>query len=48
MRYPTLPFTPVEDDPHIAPVLKLSAQVFVSVQAAAGDYEDEHLLVTRQ
>ncbi len=31
LRCPTLPFAPVEDDPDIAPVLKVLAQLFVSV-----------------
>ena len=42
MGLPALPFTTVEDDPDIAPVLKVSAQLFVAVQTAAGDYEEEH------
>src|SRR6266446_3374639 len=40
---PPLPFTAVENDPDIAPVLEVSAQLFVPVQAAAGDYEEEHV-----
>jgi len=36
---PTLPFTAVEDDPHIAPVIKLPPQLRVSVQPGAGGYE---------
>ncbi len=45
MGLPTLPFTTVEDDPHIAPVLKVAAQFFIPVQTAAGYYEDEHSYV---
>jgi len=40
---PSLPFTTVENDPDIAPVLEVSAQLFVPVQTAAGDYEEEHV-----
>jgi hypothetical protein len=36
-----LPFTTVEDNPHIAPVLKVSTQLFVPFQTAAGHYEEE-------
>jgi hypothetical protein len=39
---PPFPLAPVEDDPHITPVLKLSAQLLVPVQAAAGHDEDHH------
>ncbi len=38
----TLPFTTVEDDPYIAPVLKVPAQLFVSVQTGAGHDEEKH------
>ncbi len=40
---PTLPFTAVEDDPDIAPVLKVMTQLFVPVQTAAGHDKDEHV-----
>lgn len=40
---PTLPFTTVENDPDIAPVFKLLAQFFVSVQPSTGDCEDQHV-----
>jgi len=30
-RCPTLPFTTVQDDPYVAPVFKLSAQLFVPI-----------------
>jgi hypothetical protein len=43
MGFPALPFTTVEEDPYIAPVLKVPAQFLVSVQAAAGDYEEEQV-----
>ena len=46
-RRSTLPFTTVEDDPDIAPVLKVSAQFLVQVQTAAGHYEEEHVPVGR-
>jgi len=36
LRPPTLPFTTVENDPDITPALKVPAQLFVPVQAAAG------------
>ena len=39
----TLPFTTVEDDPYIAPVLKVPAQLLEPIQPAAGDYEEEHV-----
>jgi hypothetical protein len=42
MRSPTLSFTTIEDDPDIAPVHKVSAQLFVPVRTAAGHYEKEH------
>jgi len=45
MRSPTLSFTTIEDDPDIAPVLKVSAQLCVPVQTAAGHYEEEHAYV---
>jgi len=45
MGCPSLPFTAVEDDTDIAPVLKVSAQFFVQVQTAAGHYEEEHACV---
>jgi len=40
-----LSFTTVEDDPHIEPVLKMSAQFCVPVQTIAGHYEEEHAYV---
>jgi hypothetical protein len=43
LGHSTLPFTTVEDDPYIAPVLKVVAQLLVPVQTAAGDYEEEHV-----
>ncbi len=42
-----LPFTTVEDNTYIAPVLKVSAQLFVPVQTAAGHYKEEHVPVGR-
>ena len=42
-----VPLTTVEDNTYIAPVLKVSAQLFVPVQTGAGDYEDQHVVVTR-
>jgi len=36
LRRSTLPFTTVENDPDITPALKVPAQLFVPVQAAAG------------
>ena len=39
MGCPSLPFTAVEDDPHIAPVIKLPPQLRVSIQPGPGDYE---------
>jgi hypothetical protein len=42
-RCPTLPFTTVEDDPDIAPVLKVAAQLFVPIQTCAGHDKDEHV-----
>jgi hypothetical protein len=44
---PALPFAPVKDDPHVPPVLQLLTQLFVAVQTAAGDYEDEHVPANR-
>jgi len=38
-------FTTVEDDLHIAPVLKIAAQLFIPVQMVPGYYEEEHLYV---
>jgi len=35
-------FAAVEDDAHVTPVLKLSAQLFISVQPGTDDDEDEH------
>ena len=43
----TVAFAAVEDDAHVTPVLKLSAQLFISVQPAAGDDEDEHVSTAR-
>jgi hypothetical protein len=40
---PTLPFTTVEDDPDIAPIPKLFAQLVVPVQTAAGHDKNEHV-----
>src|SRR5215467_4347283 len=40
-------FAPVEDDTHITPVLKLSAQLFISIQPGTGDDEDEHVSTPR-
>src|SRR5262249_45659375 len=40
----TVAFAPVEDDTHVTPVLKLSAQLFISVQPGTGDDEDEHVI----
>jgi hypothetical protein len=40
---PTLPFTTVEDDPDVTPVLKVLAQLFVSVQPSTSDYKDEQV-----
>src|SRR5262245_52305968 len=40
---PTVAFAAVEDDAHVTPVLKLSAQLFISVQPGTGDDEDEHV-----
>src|SRR5262245_17601908 len=39
----TVAFAPVEDDTHVTPVLKLSAQFFISVQPGTGYDEDEHV-----
>ena len=39
----TLAFAAVEDDAHVTPVPKLSAQLFISVQPGTGDDEDEHV-----
>jgi hypothetical protein len=36
-----LPLTTVEDNTYIAPVLKVSAQLFVPVQTGAGHDKDE-------
>ena len=47
MGCPTVPFTRVQDDPYIAPVLEVSAQLLVPVQTGAGHYEDEHVLDAR-
>jgi len=44
VRGTTIPFTTIEDNPHITPALKLPPQLFVAVQTAMGDYEDEHFL----
>jgi hypothetical protein len=41
MRPPTLSFTTIKDDPDIAPVLKVTAQLFVPVQTAAGHHKEE-------
>src|SRR5262245_14404923 len=46
LRDPTLAFTTVQDDPDITPVLKFPSQLFVPVQARAGDYKQEHVQVT--
>jgi hypothetical protein len=43
LRRSTLPFTTVEDDPDIAPVLKVAAQLFVPIQTGAGHDKDEHV-----
>jgi hypothetical protein len=41
MKPPTLSFTTIEDDPDIAPILKVTPQLFVPVQTAAGHYKEE-------
>lgn len=41
-RCPSVPFATIEDDPDIAPVPKVLAQFFVSVEAAARDDDKEH------
>ena len=46
LKYSTLAFTTVQDDPNITPVLKFPAQLFVPIQAGAGDYKQEHVQVT--
>ena len=46
MGLATFPFTTVQDDPDIMPVLKFPAQLFVPIQAGAGDYKQEHVQVT--
>jgi hypothetical protein len=38
-----LPFTTVEDDPYIAPVLEVLSQLFVPVQTGAGHDKYEHV-----
>jgi len=43
----TVAFAAVEDDAHVTPVLKLSAQLFISVQPATGNDEDEHVSTAR-
>jgi hypothetical protein len=44
VRGTTIPFTTIEDNPHITPALKLPPQLFVAAQTATDDYEDEHFL----
>jgi hypothetical protein len=39
------PFTTVEDDSDIAPVLKVPTQLLVPIQTAPGHYEKEHAYV---
>ena len=39
LRYSTLAFTTVQDDPDITPVLKFPSQLFVPIQAGASDYK---------
>jgi hypothetical protein len=46
LRYSTLAFTTVQDDPDITPVLKFPSQLFVPIQAGAGEYKQEHVQVT--
>jgi hypothetical protein len=46
LRDPTLAFTTVQDDSDITPVIKFPSQLFVPIQAGAGDYKQEHVLVT--
>jgi hypothetical protein len=46
LRYSTLAFTTAQDDPDITPVLKFPSQLFVPIQAGAGDYKQEHVQVT--
>src|SRR5262249_38365421 len=43
----TVAFTTVEDDAHVTPVSKVSAQLFVSVQSGTGYGEDEHVSTPR-
>ena len=47
LRCPTVAFTTVEDDPDIAPIPKLLAQLFVPVQTATGHDKDEHVSDSR-
>jgi hypothetical protein len=42
IRCPTVPFTTLEDDPHVTRASKLLPQLLVSVQTGAGDDEDQH------
>jgi hypothetical protein len=46
LRDPTLAFATVQDDPDITPVLKFLSQLFVPIQAGAGDDKQEHVQVT--
>jgi hypothetical protein len=46
LRYSTLAFTTVQDDPDIMPVLKFPSQLFVPIQAGAGDYKHQDVQVT--
>jgi hypothetical protein len=46
LRYSTLAFTTVQDDPDITPVLKFPSQLFLPTQAGEGDYKQEHVQVT--
>jgi hypothetical protein len=41
-RCPSVPFATIEDDSDIAPVAKVMAQFFVSVEAAARDNDKNH------
>jgi hypothetical protein len=41
------PFTLVQDDRYIWPVLKLLTQLLIAAQTGTGHYEDEHIYVPR-
>src|SRR6185295_18022527 len=47
VRGPPLAFAAIEHDPHVAPVLEMSAQLVVSIEPRTRNHEDQHARLER-